>query len=334
MYTQASRSSSLAKEIPTNVSSSTTNTSPSLTPTPTQNHRPAPLDLLQPENSPLLHTNWNFSTPSPGVTATTVTSSASQYTPYPGTVNAGGLGIMGLAIPGSPTTTGGMASAMRQRIDAERRSPLASPVTWSFPQDQQLPSVGEVSMGSRIVFDDDEELPSQILEGGSSVTHDSPSSSPEPDLMLQSRLAPLIIANRTPSPAFVEVDDEKPKHEQVDIVEEEERKDMFDVNTEPPSPLVPSAPPTSQPMPSPSPTPASASQSQTSNTPSAASSPPHLQPSLRNLREGGIQIPGTNQRRSLFLPHPNAPNKTDFYRGDQDGFVLHPPNGTCCSCVG
>jgi hypothetical protein len=82
---------------------------------------------------------------------------------------------MELAIPGSPTTTGGMASAMRQRIDAERRSPLASPITSSFLQGQQLPSVGEVSMGNRIVFDDDEEPSSQILEGGSSMINDSPS---------------------------------------------------------------------------------------------------------------------------------------------------------------
>ena len=125
--------------------------------------------------------------------------------------------------------------------------------------------------------------------------------------MLQSRLAPLIIANRTPSPAFVEEEDERPNHELKDAEEEEERKDTFDVNPEPPSPLVPSALPTSQPTPSPSPTPVSASQSQTSNTPSATSPPSHLQPSLRDLREGGIRIPGTNQRRSLFLPHPNAP---------------------------
>jgi hypothetical protein len=304
VYTQASRSSSLAKEISTIVSSSTdNNTSPSLTPTPTQNHKPAPLSLLPPENSPLLHTNWISSSPSSGVTATTATSSAALYTPHPGTVNAGGLGIMGLAIPGSPTTAGGMASAMRQRIDAERRSPLASPVTSSFPQDQQLPSVGEVSMGSRIVFDDDEELPSQISEGGSSVIHHSPNSSPEPDLMLQSRLAPLVVANRTPSPAFVEEEEEKQKREQVGVEEEEESKDIFDVNPEPPSPLVPSEPPTSQPAPSPSPTAASVSQS---NTPSAAP-PSRIRTSLRDLREGGIQIPGTNQRRSLFLPHPNAP---------------------------
>jgi hypothetical protein len=215
-------------------------------------------------------------------------------------VNAGGLGIMGRAILGSPTTTGGMASTMRQRIDAERRSPLASPVTSSFPQDQQLPSVGEVSMGSRIVFDDNEELPSQMLEGSSSVIHHSPSSSPEPDFMLQSRLAPLVIANRTPSPAFIE--EEKQKREQVDAEEEEENKDTFDVNPEPPSPLVPSEPPTSQP-PSPSPTAASASPS---NFPSAAP-PSHIRTSLRDLHEGGIQIPGTNQRRSLSLPHPNAP---------------------------
>jgi hypothetical protein len=214
VYTQASRSSSLAKEIPINVSSSTdNNTSPSLTPTPTQNHRPMPPNLLQPENSPLLQTNWNSSSPSPGVTAITAMSSAALYTPHPGTVNAGSLGIMGLAIPGSPTTTSGMASAMRQRIDAERRSPLASPVTSSFPQDQQLLSVGEVNMGSRIVFDDDEELPSQILEGGSSALHHSPSSSPEPDLMLQSRVAPLVVANRTPSPTFVEEEEGKQNHE-------------------------------------------------------------------------------------------------------------------------
>lgn len=38
VYTQASRSSSLGREIPTNASSSTNSTSPSPTPTPTQNH--------------------------------------------------------------------------------------------------------------------------------------------------------------------------------------------------------------------------------------------------------------------------------------------------------
>jgi len=159
-------------------------------------------------------------------------------------------------------------------------------------------------MGSSIVFDDDEELPSQILEGGSIVIQNSPSSSPEPGLMLQSRLAPLVIANRMPSPAFVE-EEEKRKGEQVDIEEEEENKDTFDAHP-PPSPLVPSKPPTSQPGSSPSPTAASTSQSQPSSTPSTAP-PPHIRTSLSDLREGGIQIPGTNQRRSLFLPHPNAP---------------------------
>lgn len=108
----------------------------------------------------------------------TATSSAALYTPHPGTVNAGGMGIMGFTIPRFPTTTGGMASAMKQRIYAERRLPLASPVASSFSQGQQLPTVGEVSMGTGIVFDDDEDLPPQILDGASGVIHDSSSLSP------------------------------------------------------------------------------------------------------------------------------------------------------------
>lgn len=88
------------------------------------------------------------------------------------------------------------------------------------------------------------------------MIYHSPTSSPEPDLMLQIRWAPLVIANRTLSPAFVEEAEEKQKCEQVDVEEEEESKDTFEVNSEPPSPLVPSEPPsTSQPAPSPSPPP-------------------------------------------------------------------------------
>jgi hypothetical protein len=80
-----------------------------------------------------------------------------------------------------------------------------------------------------------------------------------------------------------------------------EKRDTFNTRDDPITPMFPSCPPsvqvqrTAEPPPPTSPT--------LLMTPTTLS---HLRPTLTELREG-VPIPRTNQRRSLFLPHPNAP---------------------------
>ena len=252
----------------------------------------------------------------------------------------------------------GFASAMRQRLETERRSPT--------PENQRLNRNASVrksfmqsdGLGHGIVVEDDDELPSRILDHSGStfmsltmttspepmdddedeendvdadrtagVHHDRRSnlSSPDPELlMLRTHLAPLTIANRTPSPSVSEggLDDVRGSRRVVEVDdedEEQEREEEEGMIKEAPSPIVPTAPPLNgSSTPPPPQTSVSSSPSHNLAIPRLSSastiridsSPIDLRPplALSDIREpGGPLLPGSNQRRSLFLPHPNAP---------------------------
>ena len=318
------------------------------------NTRPIPLSLDV--KSPLLHTArdspLSFAIDRP---SSATTESSDLHTPMVGTVG-GGAGIpYGLTEEGRRKDTGGfglgvngvgIASALRQRLETERRSPTPeqtqnqrlirnSSVRRSFTQSEGL--------GHRIVVEDDDELPSRILDNSVETTfvtmspepiydedeedikeeraarvHNSrrsTSSSPEPDMMMLKM--PLTIANRTPSPAS-DFEDDVTGSRRLDEVddEDEEQKGMA---KEAPSPIIPTSPPsneTSTPPPPQSSIPSSPLHNSTVPRLSSASTVRVDSPSidlrpplaLSDIREpGGPLLPGTNQRRSLFLPHPNAP---------------------------
>ncbi len=126
--------------------------------------------------------------------------------------------------------------------------------------------------GSQIVMEDDEELPSHVI---SSTFHESPLSSPEPTL-----------EKLNVESIDTEVSIPKPTDEPEPEPEPDTRA----------SPKLPSPTPASASSPVPSPLPPVATDNKV---------PDQLRPSLADLR--GALIPGTNQRQSLFLPHPNAP---------------------------
>ena len=134
------------------------------------------------------------------------------------------------------------------------------------PASQASSKVTGEGPGSQIVVEDDEELPRHVI---SSTLHESPLSSPEPNL---DKLD-------TQDTESIDTDDSIPL-----LADSHE--------PEPDTPPEPS-----------STSPASASSSVLPPPPSAASNHVHL--SLTDLR--GELVPGTSQRQSLFLPHPNAP---------------------------
>ena len=177
-------------------------------------------------------------------------------------------------------------------------------------------------LGNRIVVEDEDELPSRIPNSSfndaqSSSSERTPeasrssspsvsmhlrhvdrnvSPSPSPEPVLQRRLAPLIIANRTPSPS-PSVAETFP--------------------SEPPSPLVPSNPPPSGSSPTPPPTQILPAASSSSATP-PTQPPSHLRPPKPNAN--GTSFPEQNRRRSIFLPHPNAPKSPGLVQTAQ-GFA-------------
>ena len=137
------------------------------------------------------------------------------------------------------------------------------------PLSQASSKVTGEGPGSQIVVEDDEELPRHVI---SSTLHESPLSSPEPNLDKFD----------TQDAESFDTDDSIPlpadSHE-----------------PEPDTPLEPSSrPPASASSPVPSPPP-----------PATSKSLDHAHLSLTDLR--GELVPGTRQRQSLFLPHPNAP---------------------------
>jgi len=329
-------------EDPTYKATATTARTRSTTSGSYHNQRPAPLNLIQSnarepglENDqnestaqpqPLLNTTWGSPLSSPGVPSPK--SSSVLYTPLPGVVAQGnardsivGFGALGAAAGGggmqaalvSPTFGGGFASAMRQRLeeeDRDRREEDASNSTSDTVGDTTTSTiVSGAGLGNRIVVEDEEELPSRAIADGSMIdtTQDLSSSSifletntstpnststphsasPERDLLFGQHLAPLVVANRTPSPSILEGGSDDGGQflrgqEGVEATEgEEPGAEAFEREAE------------------------EGTEGRTSPSPLP---PSHLRPSLAQLREGaGELVPGTNQRRSLFLPHPNAP---------------------------
>jgi len=115
---------------------------------------------------------------------------------------------------------------------------------------------------------------------------------PLPEPVLQHRLAPLIVTNRTPSPS-PSVTETFP--------------------SDPPSPLVPTNPPLSDSSPTPPPTQILPTYS-SSSTPTQQP-PLHLRPPKPNAN--GSSFPEQNRRRSIFLPHLNAPKPLGVVQGAQ-----------------
>jgi len=116
--------------------------------------------------------------------------------------------------------------------------------------------------------------------------------SPSPEPVLQHRLAPLIVTNRTPSPS-PSVAERFP--------------------SDPPSPLVPTNPPLSDSSPTPPPTQILPTDS-SSSTPTQPP-PSHLRPPKPNAN--GSSFLEQNRRRSILLPHPNAPKPLGVVQGAQ-----------------
>ena len=337
VYTQNSCSSAPSQDAPMSSGSNHNNdfdTSSASSNTNTNNGRPTPLLLSQSDlaKSPLLHTTWDtplssaIDDPSTGFSARS--ESSDLHTPVVRMVGGGVTGSYGHGV-------NGIASAMRQRLETERRSLTASERN-SFIQSDGL--------GQGIVIEDDDELPSRILDTSESTfTTMSPEpmydedeedhsnedgrsantgvhgrrsistgSSPEPDLMmLRTHLARLTIANRTPSPLEGGSDKVRGSRMAAEVEDEKEEPE------EAPNPIVINTPPSNvsstPPLPqaSTSSSPSTLPRLSSASTIRTGSPPTDLRPpalALSDIREpGGPLVPGSNQRRSLFLPHPNAP---------------------------
>jgi len=316
-YSHDSHLSALSKEISDSVSKQ-----------PATINRPPPLSIATEDNashSPLLHTDWASPTsPSASTVQTALPPpTASVYSPHLRQNTAANVPKMGLSQVEDNKTGGGeqitgMASIMRKRLETNRQS---NETQHSDEMEKLEPNDGGVSftstgLGQGIVVDDDEELPSRILangddsdiygnddtflgsrEGDVSGTLDSPNpnevesdavqgqrselESPSPRTSI-GRLAPLFVSNRTPSPAMLS------KNDDGDGTQTSSNSSQPGVSNSPSPPhrvLSPpsqrSSPPLSPSQPRPPPE---------SNTP--------LRPRNNNIRQ---------ERRSLFLPHPNAP---------------------------
>ena len=313
------------------------------------NARPTFLSL-DVAKSPLLQTSWDI----PLSSAIDGTSSATTESSDLRTPIGGGAGIpVGLTEEGRRKDTMiaggfghgvngvGIASALRQRLETERRSP-----TPEKNQNQRLTRNSSVrksftqsdGLGHGIVVEDDDELPSRILDNSETTfvtmspepiydedeedrtagVNDRRSTSSSPDLNLMMLNNPrLTIANRTPSPEG-DSDDVRGSRRSDEIENEDEEQGREEgVTKEVPSPIVPTSPPSNEP--STPPPPQTSIPSSLPNNPAlprlSSSSTIRIDPidlrpplALSDIREpGGPLLPGTNQRRSLFLPHPNAP---------------------------
>lgn len=387
VYTQNSRLSALSQDAIAPISSGSNGNNhfpTSFTPSDTNSNnpnatsaRPTALSLSRSEvKSPLLHTTWG--TPlSSSVAANDGRSSAGSGSLDLHTVGitaVGGGARAGDAIPfefteegrmkgSSDMTTGslghggngvGIATALRQRLETEGRSPMPEQT-----QNQRLirDSSDRKSdgLGHRIVVEDEDELPSRILDTSGSTfmsltttaspepIHDEDeedsgqdhrsgntgagdrgsfltSSAPDPDM--RTRLSPLTVMNRTPSPSVLEGASVEVRGSGTAIeVEEKEEQEQgreqeggmgkeiiptafpLNASTSPPQSSFSSSPPH---VVVPPPRLSSAS----GITIRMGSPPIELRPplALSDIREpGGPPVPGSNKRQSLFLPHPNAP---------------------------
>ena len=321
LYSQDSSLSALSKEI-TSLASSDSIFKESQT-----SNRPSPLSIAAlDENanlSPLLHTDWASPTSTAASTVQTALPppTASVYSPHLRENSISGLPIMEesvLSQVGDGETQEAeelaTASSLRKRLESESRSHTpneakqVSETEVIEPNDSQI-SFSSAGLGQGIVVDDDDELPSRILangddgeyydndetsleSGGNGVTG-SLADSPEPK-RVESKvnqdetqpghetpsprtsfgcLAPLFVSNRTPSPAML-------------ITEDDGNSSSL--------------------------TPSSLSQPHSVQSPPGRKSPPSPPSELSEPKTSPLRPRNNNnnigqERRSLFLPHPNAP---------------------------
>ncbi|KAF8989258.1 hypothetical protein BDQ17DRAFT_1373389 [Cyathus striatus] len=192
----------------------------------------------------------------------------------------------------------GIASSLRQRLEIEKEkivSPSPSPALsiGNKRDSQSVMTRDGDGLGGRIVIEDDEELPSKIMDSSMGDTSLAESPSPEPEPVIR-RLGALAVVNRTPSPASLSSGEAEGVREE-DGREKQREMERSLISTASSSQT---PPPPQQPQP-PAPL---------LDLPPASPLPRSLRtPTLAELREGGLQVPGENNRKSLFLPHPNAP---------------------------
>ena len=310
---------------------------PSITTSP----RPVPLSLGIPNGritsgpSPLLHTTWGSPVSSnPGATPTTTFTNGrvgGRYTPLLG----GGLDALSRDLAARTEAAAGkavdldeedrgLASTLRQQTEVEKKPSPAPAVFNPDPNlnlHTELPSrEGGLRNGKWLVVEDEDDevvvspSPASLQtdsEASGSIfnmpRHDSPE--PEPEMAMNEGLVLPVVASRTPSPTSPKIGDGSTEDgEARERGRSEESLPSLVSSTHtglPRASVVPSRNTTPnntlQPPPSSSPSLPSPSASPTPSSP-----PSHLRPSLLDLR-GGQPGPGQGQRRSLFLPHPNAP---------------------------
>ncbi|KXN81862.1 hypothetical protein AN958_03598 [Leucoagaricus sp. SymC.cos] len=234
--------------------------------------RPALLELASQQRqsrSPLSHTKWATPISSPSDPTFASTASATP--------------TMSLFMPTALTLfTSGMASALRQKVVINRSSGPSDGV--SGREEEVGKKEGEGVEGGEddevlrdIVVEDKEDIPSGVAQ---ETTFETEYAHDVVDTTFDTSNGTIILPD----------------------------------NDGPPSPLIPSGPPLASPLSPTSPTTSPTSPtSPSSPTTTSTSSPTHLRSTQRvttlaDLREGGgVMIPGTNQRRSLFLPHLKAP---------------------------
>ncbi|KAG6856602.1 hypothetical protein H0H87_002694 [Tephrocybe sp. NHM501043] len=291
--------------------------------------------------SPLLHTGWGSAVSSPASPtvqfasvppAGIVTSNANNDTPNTGSVpSSGGQAVTGREMSGFfPAGLDALGNVVAQQgVKVRERE---------GGDGRESREVGvEMEKERRIVVEDDDEDDRVVLgrglvvdadgnegaDGGVSgdkdrdatttlimggrVMYESPSIAsspePEPEMLSNGRLAPLMVANRTPSPMME--DEGESDAEEMEREKEELRRQAASLLNPPPAPpptaIQPPPPPSSYSTP-PFPPPTIHSPPPVS-TPSPVPAVSHLRPTLAEIRPSA-------ERQSLFLPHPNAPKAT------------------------
>jgi len=322
-YSHDSHLSALSKEI------RSLSQNVSVSKQPATNNRPSPLFIATEDkagHSPLLHTDWASPTSPSASTVQTALPlpTASVYSPHLRQNTAANVPKMGNTASsqvednksGDREQVTGMASIMRKRLETNRQSNETQHSSEMENSEQNDVSFTSAGLGQGIVVDDDEELPSRILangddsyqndnddtflgsrEGDVTDTFDSPNpnevesdvlqdqrsgpESPSPRTSI-GRLAPLFVSNRTPSPAMLS------KNDDGDDTQTSSNSSQPGVSNSPSPPhrvLSPLSQQSSPPLPL-----------------SQRRPPPELATPLHPRNNNVSQ-----ERRSLFLPHPNAP---------------------------
>ncbi|KAF5346504.1 hypothetical protein D9756_010105 [Leucocoprinus leucothites] len=276
--------------------------SPVQTRTSATSERPTRLEIPGADQSPLLHTTWATPMASPSDP-----SFASMSVSTPTAMTPSTALLMPTAFA---SFTSGMASALREQVESTRNSEES--LTENNQDGVADEGEGDESMDSTlrdIVVADEEDIPSGVVQETTfqtEYTHDTTMDMTQTTIVLPESVQAAARGDthpRTPSPA--------PSPTKSDFLPNPFDKSPLSP-TVPLQPLEVHSPPStyeaSEPPVSPtSPTSPTSPISPTSPTLSHLR-PPRQAPTLADLREGGGDpIPGTNQRRSLFLPHPNAP---------------------------